>query len=303
MINRFVTVILTEQRCLRVVCAGVLLATGMLYGANASATEPSEPRWTPQPSERLVKLPESYLKKSLEQDYANSTLGNAQQKLEEKIKLKASTLTDLQSAVGVAEGDVRMELRHQFLAEKRSFVELMAQKIDIHRRYAKTRLNLYKDMLNKIAREKGKSTPALQELAEMQKTARHRYESSVEAVDINVFQTAGASESKYAAKYAKNVRAIEKLLGSITEHRMSDVASIDGKPITKEVYLRKQMADAESDLALIDQENSILGYMAKLVALDAMALSEEALDAELADSDMPGSSTDPADMFDFFISK
>ena len=60
------------------------------------------------------------------------------------------------------------------------------------------------------------------------------------------------------------------------------------------------MADTESELAILQQEETILGYMAKLVALDAMALSEEGLNAEIADSDIPDMSS-PAASVDLFI--
>ena len=40
--------------------------------------------------------------------------------------------------------------------------------------------------------------------------------------------------------------------------------------------------------------------MAKLIALDALALSEESLDAELADSDLP-TVTGAAEAVDFFM--
>ena len=51
---------------------------------------------------------------------------------------------------------------------------------------------------------------------------------------------------------------------------------------------RAEISYAQAELELISQEETILGYMAKLVALDATALSEEILDAELIDSDIPG---------------
>ena len=60
------------------------------------------------------------------------------------------------------------------------------------------------------------------------------------------------------------------------------------------------VADTQAGLAILDQEETILGYMAKLVALDALALSEQALDAEMADSDQPPTSS-PAAAVDFFL--
>ena len=43
----------------------------------------------------------------------------------------------------------------------------------------------------------------------------------------------------------------------------------------------------EPELALLGVEEEMLGYMARLVALDAMALAEQMADPELADSDLP----------------
>ena len=55
---------------------------------------------------------------------------------------------------------------------------------------------------------------------------------------------------------------------------MNAEALVDGDPVSKQDYLRHLLADAESDIAILEQENAVLGYMAKLVALDAMALAE-----------------------------
>jgi hypothetical protein len=55
---------------------------------------------------------------------------------------------------------------------------------------------------------------------------------------------------------------------------MNAEAENDGKRIAKEDYVRQLATNAEAEMALLDQEGTILGYMAKLVALDAMALAE-----------------------------
>ena len=58
----------------------------------------------------------------------------------------------------------------------------------------------------------------------------------------------------------------------------------------------------DAEVALIQQEGTILGYMAKLIALDATALSEQVADAEAVDSDV----TEPTGItaaVDFFVGK
>ena len=275
----------------------------LLLGATPSwaGTETTGPAWTPKSSERLVKLPASYLKKSLEHDFQDSSLGQALRKTEENIGLKGGTLTDLQTAVEEADGELKVELRHQFLAEKRAYLELMQGRIDMHRKQATTKLRLFENMLKRLAQDKAADTPARRELIDRQEAARARLDQTMGAVDLKVFATAGAPESRYAVKYAENVSAIETLRARIKSHQMNRAAGADGEELTKEEYIRLMLSDAQSEVAVLEQEEKVLGYMAKLVALDALQLSEEAMDADLADSSLPGDAG-PAKAVNFFMS-
>ena len=59
-----------------------------------------------------------------------------------------------------------------------------------------------------------------------------------------------------------------------------------GNPTDKPTYLRRLVSNADSLIALVNQEDKILGYMAKLVPLDAAALAEELeADTETVDAD------------------
>jgi len=51
------------------------------------------------------------------------------------------------------------------------------------------------------------------------------------------------------------------------------------------------ITDVETELALLDQQEKIIGQMAKLVALDAMALSNDLMGVELAQANDPGTGT------------
>ena len=73
----------------------LFLATGAL-----AAT----PSWQPSASERLVKLPSSYLKKAIDRDFAESELSSALDDLKSRAALKTQTLKDLQAAIDKADG-------------------------------------------------------------------------------------------------------------------------------------------------------------------------------------------------------
>jgi len=282
--------------------ASCIILTGSVSSFSATSNGGSKtlPSWSPTSSERLVKLPPSYLKKSLDRDLAESQLGTAIKDNNENIGHKGNTLSDLQRAIETSEGEMRLELRHQFLAEKRAYLDLMEHQIDLNRKQAKTRLRLYERMLQDFGSKNANESAGVKQLVEKQTLARDRFKSSLAQVDLKVFETASFAESQYAVKYGQNVQAIEKLLDHIKQHEMNHSLTSDGVEMTKEEFIRHMATEAEAELALAEQDDTILGYMAKLVALDAMALSEETMDAELADSPLPGNSS-PAQAVSFFM--
>ena len=75
-------------------------------------------------------------------------------------------------------------MRHQFLAEKRAFLDLMANQIDLNKRRANTRLNLFQKMLDELRDQNAANTPTKKELIERQNLARTRMQSSLSKVDL-----------------------------------------------------------------------------------------------------------------------
>ena len=285
----------------RLLATTAVVATLVTSGPAAATSDPSTPSWTPKSSERLVKLPASYLEKSLQQEFNQSSLGQALRGTETDIGLKTSTLIDLQAAIEEAEGPMRIELRHQFLAEKRNYLDLMQQRVDIRRSEAETKTKLFEDMLETLAAEKAADTPARRALVERQKTARDRLDRTIDAVDTKLFETVGVRESRYSTKYAENVASIEKLRTRFRSHKMNNTVDAEGETLTKDEYVRMMLADAQSELAILEQEETVIGFMAKLVALDALQLNEEAMDAEIAGQFSPPSSG-PSGAVDLFLS-
>ncbi len=267
--------------------AGAAAIALVAFSAAPVTAAEGDPAWQPRASERLVKLPASYLRKSIEADFSQSELGAALRDIDTEIGFKTLTLGDLQGAITQAEGEVRTELRHQFLAEKRSYLDLVARKNELRRRHLQTQQRLFEQLLERLGRDAASLTPARLELMERQEAARQRFEGSVDAVDLRVFGESAVPESRYAREYAKNLAAVETLMRAVAEHPANAEPMIDGRSVTKDDYIRQMLADNDAALALLDQEENILGYMAKLVALDATALSEQVMDAQLAESDVP----------------
>ena len=134
--------------------AGALMA---MSPVSAAANEPS---WNPQSSERLIKLPAQYLEKSLDSDFARSELGLAIRDVDAGADLKLQTLADLRAAIELADGEVRTELRHQFLAEKKAYLDLMSRQHELTRRQLVMKRALYERMLDQLSRDEESLSPA-----------------------------------------------------------------------------------------------------------------------------------------------
>tara|TARA_Y100001936_G_scaffold246262_1_gene289878 strand:+ start:40777 stop:41631 length:855 start_codon:yes stop_codon:yes gene_type:complete len=254
--------------------ATTICSTLLAAPAIAATTPDKGASWSPKSSERLVKLPSTYLKKAIDQDFSKSSLAAALTETSEEIRLKVKTLEDMRGAIERADGELRTELRHQYLAEKRAYLTLVASHQKMRERRAKTKIRVYQRLLRKMRRNKGAHTPQRVALIEKQSQARSRFEASAAKVDAKLFKSALLSESKYAREYARNVSAIEKLVEAINSHPMNEQAAVNGIAVSKEDFVRQLVGESEADLAVLDQERTVLGYMAKLVALDAMALTE-----------------------------
>lgn len=284
-------------------CAILAIALVLVAPAGTLAkTKATDPSWRPEVSERLIKLPATYLKKSLDRDFARSGLGLAIESVDDEIGFKSQTLVDLDGAIGKADGAVRTELRHQFLAEKRAYLELVSKKHAMRRKHVAAKKRVLEDLLGRLVQDEAAMTPARQTLIHSQVAARQRFEASIPAVDIKLLATSAAPESRYAREFGKNLTALETLIRAIDDHPMNAQPVIDGQAVTKGDYVRQLIADTDAEIALIQQEETILGYMAKLIALDATALSEQVADAERIDSDVTDR-TGLTSAVNFFVGK
>lgn len=278
---------------------------GALVTAPAHAKSPAT--WSPSASEQLIKLPGDYLKKAVDNDFARSRLAAALVGLDRNIALKQQTLADLQAAIERADGELRTELQHQFLEEKRNYIEMMKEHQDLRARRARTKVRLYERLLSKLNRSQRAVTPQQAELLTKQNSARERFESSAAMIDTKLLSSAVTADSKYAREYAKNLSAIESLVQAVKSHPMNQAPEIAGVPVSRGEYLRQLISDNQADVAVVDQERAILGYMAKLVSLDALALSEGIdgpEETEIADAaDADDRVTGVTGAVEFFVSR
>ena len=254
----------------------ILTALLMTVSSVAMASEAVHAKsqvWNPSVTEKLIKLPQNYLKKSIDRDFQRSPLADALEGAKQEVKLKLQTLGDLSIAVEQADGDLHTELRHQLLVEKRQYLNLIKQSQKLKKEYLEKRRRVYKRIMAKVLRQKNGKTPKQVNLVKKQKAAHTRFQRTFGAVDMKIFATTVAPQSRYASEYAKNLSAASALLKAIAAHP-ENKRIVETNHIDKADYLRRLVADTDAELALVQQEQEIVGYMAKLVSLNATALAE-----------------------------
>ena len=278
-------------------CLGLLLFSGLSSPSSAkTVTDNSD--WAPTSSERLIKLPPNYLKKSIDRDFDKSGLANALYQNQDSIGLKIETLRDIQNSIRQTDdAELKIELRHQYLAEKQAYLELVSKDQKFRRKRTETKLKLYENLLKGIHRKKKSLTPQKARLLEQQTKAKKRFNASIYEVDKKLFQYGVMEESKYARNYAKNADAIHRLIQAIKNHPSSELAGPHQEGQSKSDFIRQIMHGLEANLAILDQEKQILGYMAKVVSLDARALAESLPEAQVVRKD----SNKPLKAIEFFI--
>ena len=275
-----------------------LFLTPTLLGSANAKTITGNSNWASTSSERLVKLPPNYMKKSVDRDFEKSGLAAALYRNQDSIRLKIDTLRDIQSSVTQTDDqELKTELKHQYLAEKQAYLELVAKDQKFRRKRTETKLKLYENLLRQLNHKKSALSPQKAKLLEQQVKAKKRFNATIYEADKKLFQSGVMEESKYSRDYAKNANAIHRLVQAIKNHPSSELVGPHRDGQSKSDFIRHLIHGLEANLAILDQENQILGYMAKVVSLDARALAESLPEIQATRKD----ANKPLEALEFFI--
>lgn len=259
-----------------------LLAASLLV-CISSQTLAATADWNPVSSERLVKLPGNYVDKAVEQDFLSSNLAANLISVTGSISGQQKSLGELREAIATAQGENLVDLRHQYLEQKSAFLDLKDQQHDIRGQELDTKLEVYRDLLDRLQRDEARKTdPQLQSLAAQQQAALERMQRTIDDVDATLDAILPSGEqSEYATKYASNISHIGELKNAIRQHVANSAPSVDGREVGREEYVRQLIFSIESEKALLKQEGEMIFLMARLVSLDAQAMEQELSIADL----------------------
>jgi hypothetical protein len=257
---------------------GVILLSNQSIAANNSST------WQPQISEKILMLPSKHLENAVERDFASSPLASDMETLHEDIQSKATAIDKLQENQHLYEGSESLEVTHQIIAGKRDYLEMMSGQLDLKRQQLDTKRSLYQRLMLQAKSSSIRSPQVAQHHLAID--AAHARSSAVETqLRDELFFSTTLEESKFGSEYAENRAAIEKLRAAISNHPANQQIVVNGEPVTKAEELNGLMLGVEAELALLNMEQEVIGFMAKLLSLDAMAFAEQLAEASWQSDD------------------
>ena len=255
----------------------IIIATIALVGVSqmqaAVAFAEIDRQWRPQLSEKILLLPPKHMNDAIEQDFSKSGLAQNMTSVETQLFDQVSAIGQLKQNLSRYDEQEQIEARHQIIVGKKTYIELLGQQIDLKRERLHTKLGLLKRLDRNLSRDTAQQKVA-SDVAQLQADAKSRIEGISSKLREQIALEPLTKETNFSKAFDKNMAAISALKDAIASHRMQSRLGLDSGA-TKSNMLRQLMLDTEADLALIGIETELLGHMAHLLSLDAMALAED----------------------------
>ncbi len=255
----------------------IMMATVALVGVSQMQTAVAfaeiDRQWRPQLSEKILLLPPKHMNDAIEQDFSKSGLAQNMTSVETQLSDQVSAIDQLKQNLSRYDEQEQIEARHQIIVGKKTYIELLGQQIDLKRERLHTKLGLLKRLDRNLSRDTAQQKAA-SDVTQLQADAKSRIEGISSKLREQIALGPLTKETNFSKAFDKNMAAISALKDAIANHRMQSRLGLDSGA-TKADMLRQLMLDTEADLALIEIETELLGHMAHLLSLDAMALAED----------------------------
>ena len=261
--------------------------TSIALTLSSQALASSPPGWQPQISEKILVLPQKQLERAIQRDFAASPLANDMMNVDQQIASEVTNIHSLSENQHLYEGEAAIEVKHQVLAAKRAYIGLMGEQIGMKRKKLETKLRLYQH-LTRTARRNDGNLAERRGITAAIDAAQQRAGAVESELREELFYSTNLPESKCSGDYAANRQAIESLRSAIANHPLNKKDGGIDAPRNKIEELQQLAMGVEAQLAILDMEDEVLGHMAKLLSLDAMAFAEEVAEiAYLANDEVP----------------
>lgn len=255
----------------------IMIATVALVGVSQMQTAVAfaeiDRQWRPQLSEKILLLPPKHINDAIEQDFNKSGLAQNMTSVETQLSDQVNAIDQLKQNLSRYNEQEQIEARHQIIVGKKTYIELLGKQIDLKNKRLHTKLELLKRLDRNLSRNTAQQK-AVSDVAQLQADVKSRIEGISSKLREQIALGPLTKETNFSKAFDKNMAAISSLKNAIANHRMQTWFGLDSGT-TKAEMLRQLMLNTEADIALIGIETELLGHMAHLLSLDAMALAED----------------------------
>lgn len=256
--------------------------------------------WKPQIVEKMFILPPKQLDRVLNNDFRSSSLYLNLKSADKKIQNRYTQIEELNKSIHEFSGEEKIELRHQVIVEKKEYIKDLNERLNIKRKHLITKKRFFENIKRKVlSNNNNKGTNYLTKFESSRNLALERSKKLDKKVSTIMLNNV-SNNSKYFSEYQKTMIAMQKLENKIKDHPKFKENELLVSSKNKLEALNVYIDSLESELSVIDLKEKVLIKMAKLVALDAMKLSDD-LQIDLSNNFENQDLNDPTDSIDLFL--
>lgn len=259
----------------------------------------SEGDWKPQIVEKMFILPPKQLDRVLNNDFRSSSLYLNLKSADKKIQNRYIQIEELNKSIHEFTGEEKIELRHQVIVEKKEYIKDLNERLNIKRKHLITKKRFFENIKRKVLSNNNKDKNYLTKFESSRNLALERSKKLDKKVSTIMLNNV-SNNSKYFSEYQKTMIAMQKLENKIKDHPKFRENELLISSKNKLEALNVYIDSLESELSVIDLKEKVLVKMAKLVALDAMKLSDD-LQIDLSSNFENQDLNDPTDSIDLFL--
>ena len=263
--------------------------------ANISAGD-----WKPQIVEKMFILPPKQLDRVLNNDFRSSSLYLNLKSADKKIQNRYTKIEELNKSIHEFSGEEKIELTHQVIVEKKEYIKDFNEILNIKRKHLTTKKRFFENIKKKVLFNNKQGENYLSKFENSRNLALERSKKLDKKVSAIMLNNNVSNNSKYFSEYQKTMIAMQKLENKIKDHPKFKENDLLVSSKNKLEALNVYIDSLESELSVIDLKEKVLIKMAKLVALDAMKLSDD-LQLDLSTNFENQDLNDPTDSIDLFL--
>lgn len=233
--------------------------------------------WQPIVSDKLLKLPANVISQRIESDFSASPLVTELNRIEQSLTQSAQQIKQLQQLHSQANEQDSLALSIDIVDKKSLYVSLLKQSHELRSTLLTQRQASYENVLQALnAKKEKQNSVSTHQVQQARLAAKTRASKSQQKVQLLLSQyEQQAKQPQEYTHYQQNLEKIAQLKQAFNDHVMNSRPEVSGVEVSDQEYVRELLVRLSTERELLEQENTMLSYMTKLVALDAQNLTTQ----------------------------